>query len=58
MAADDLEHSYSLTKDSILDVANQIFFSATKNANFMLLERLHQALTGRNIFLVPNASRK
>ena len=39
-----------LTYDSILDVANQVFFSATKNANFMHLETLQRALTGRNIF--------
>ena len=39
-----------LTQDSILDVTNQIFFSATKNENFMFLETLQRALTGRNIF--------
>jgi len=38
-----------MTKDSLLDVANEIFYSVTKNANFMLFETARLALTRRNI---------
>ena len=38
-----------MTQDSILDVANEIFYGVTKNANFMLLETARRALTRRNI---------
>ena len=38
-----------MTSDSLLDVANEIFYSVTKNANFMLLEMARRALTRRNI---------
>ena len=36
-------------KDSLLDVANKTFYCITKNDNFMLLETVRRALTGRNI---------
>ena len=42
-----------MTGDSLLDVANEIFYSVTKNANFILLETARQALTR-----APNATRK
>ena len=42
-----------LTEDPLLDDANQIFYSATKNANFMLFEALRRALTEPNILLLP-----
>ena len=35
-----------MTSDSLLDVANEIFCSVTKNANFMLLETVQLAHTG------------
>ena len=38
-----------LSQDPLLDDANQIFYSATKNANFVLLETLRRALTEPNI---------
>ena len=38
-----------MTQNSILDVANEIFYGVMKNANFMLLETARRALTGRNI---------
>ena len=38
-----------MTSDSLLDVANEIFYSVTKNANLMLLERAQRALMSRNI---------
>ena len=38
-----------MTKDSLLDVVNEIFYSITKNANFILLETARRALTRRNI---------
>ena len=37
----------------MLDDANQIFYSATKNANFMLMETLRRALTKPNILWLP-----
>ena len=40
-----------LSLDPLLDDANQIFYSATKNANFMLLGR--RALTEPNILWLP-----
>ena len=42
-----------LTQYPLLDDANQIFYSATKNANFMLLETLRGALTEPNIAWLP-----
>ena len=43
-----------LTEDPLLDDANQIFYSATKNAKFMLLETLRWALSAPNIlWLLP-----
>ena len=35
-----------MTYDSLLDVANEIFYNIKKNANFMLLETARRALTG------------
>ena len=35
--------------DSLLDVANEIFYSVTKNANFVLLETARRVITRRNI---------
>ena len=40
----------------LLDDANQIFYSVTKNANFMLLETLRRALTEPNILWLPTPS--
>jgi len=37
----------------LLDDANKIFYSATKNANFMLFETLRRALTEMNILWRP-----
>ena len=36
-----------------MDDANKIFYNATKNANFMLLETLKRALTEPNILWPP-----
>ena len=41
-----------MTSDSLLDVAKEIFYSVTKNANFMLLETARRALTRRIIKLL------
>ena len=38
-----------MAEDSILDVANEIFYGVTKNVNFMLLETVRRAVTRRNI---------
>ena len=38
-----------MTKDSVLDVGKEIFYSVTKNANFILLETARRALTRGNI---------
>ena len=38
-----------MTKDSLLGVANEIFYCVTKNANLMLLETARRALMSRNI---------
>ena len=43
-----------LSEDPLLDDAIQIHHSATKNANFMLLETLRRALTEPNILWLPN----
>ena len=38
-----------MTENTILDVANEIFYGVAKNANFMLLETAREALKRRNI---------
>ena len=38
-----------MTYDSLLDVANEKFYSITKNANFMILETVGRSLARRNI---------
>ena len=38
-----------MTQDSLLDVANEIFYSVTKNADLMLLETARRVLMSRNI---------
>ena len=38
-----------MTEGSLLNVANEIFYSVMKNANFMLLETTRRALTKQNI---------
>ena len=46
-----------MTSDPLLDVANEIFYSVTKIANFMLLETARRALTMRNIKWLPDETR-
>ena len=38
-----------MIQDSLLDVANEIFYVVAKNANFMFLETARRALKRRNI---------
>ena len=38
-----------MTYDSLLDVANEKFYSITKNANFMILETVGRSLERRGI---------
>ena len=42
-----------MTYDSLLDVANEKFYSITKNGNFMILEAARRILTRQNIKWLP-----